>query len=523
MDFALPLLSPTYKPGLNPDGLETFMLINKQNIRLIFGLKLKQLRVQKGLSFAQLSKAAGVSVSYLNEIEKGKKYPKTDKIIALAQALGVSYDQLVSLKLSKKLAPIAELLNSGILESLPLELFGLDPSTLLELISNAPTRINAFISTILKIARNYEMTEENFFFAALRSFQEMQDNYFEDIEEEVFKFMESYKLSRREVVDHKSLRQLLCTEFGYRIEELPIGKDDPLGEFRSVYFQDKKLLLINPKLSETQQSFLLGKELGFNYLSLEERPRTSSIFEVKSFEEVLNNFRASYFSVALKLNREQMVADMEAMFAREKWDGDAFLALMEKYQASPEMFLSRMTNLLPKYFDLDNIFFLRFNNDATKAPDYFGITKEIHLNRLHTPHRNDLEEHYCRRWVSIWILKEIRELMKGDEQAQNLIRVQRSKFGSSKSEYFCISIAKPNSPTPNSNISVTLGIYVDASSKRKIRFLDQDDIPVMEVGETCQRCSIEDCKERASPPLIIQRKEKKQQINKRLRELSSKY
>ncbi|MEO0471919.1 MAG: helix-turn-helix transcriptional regulator, partial [Bacteroidota bacterium] len=128
------------------------MAYNKQHIRLVFGLKLRQLRQQRGLSFAELSEASGLSVSYLNEIEKGKKYPKTGKIIDLADALGVPYDDLVSLKLSKKLSPIGDLLRSGFLESLPLEMFGLETSRLLELISTAPTKINAFIGTILKVS-----------------------------------------------------------------------------------------------------------------------------------------------------------------------------------------------------------------------------------------------------------------------------------------------------------------------------------------------------------------------------------
>ena len=55
--------------------------------RIIFGLKVKQLRQDKGLSFAELAKATGMSVSYLNEIEKGKKFPKDDKVAALALAL----------------------------------------------------------------------------------------------------------------------------------------------------------------------------------------------------------------------------------------------------------------------------------------------------------------------------------------------------------------------------------------------------------------------------------------------------
>ena len=44
-------------------------------IKLIFGLKLKQIRTDKGLSLFGLSKLSGLSKSYLNEIEKGKTTP----------------------------------------------------------------------------------------------------------------------------------------------------------------------------------------------------------------------------------------------------------------------------------------------------------------------------------------------------------------------------------------------------------------------------------------------------------------
>jgi transcriptional regulator with XRE-family HTH domain len=62
--------------------------INTDNVRLVFGLKLKQLRLDKGLSLSELSQKSGLSISYINEIEKGKKYPKSDKIIALASGNG---------------------------------------------------------------------------------------------------------------------------------------------------------------------------------------------------------------------------------------------------------------------------------------------------------------------------------------------------------------------------------------------------------------------------------------------------
>jgi transcriptional regulator with XRE-family HTH domain len=62
-------------------------IMEEDYIKLIFGLKLKQLRTAKGLSLFGLSKLTGLSKSYLNEIEKGKKYPKAEKVGTIAAYL----------------------------------------------------------------------------------------------------------------------------------------------------------------------------------------------------------------------------------------------------------------------------------------------------------------------------------------------------------------------------------------------------------------------------------------------------
>ena len=54
------------------------MNIEKDYIKLIFGLKLKQARTNKNLSLFGLAKITDLSKSYLNEIEKGKKYRSID-------------------------------------------------------------------------------------------------------------------------------------------------------------------------------------------------------------------------------------------------------------------------------------------------------------------------------------------------------------------------------------------------------------------------------------------------------------
>jgi len=98
------------------------------NERILFGLKVKQLRQAKQMNFSNFSKATGMSVSYLNEIEKGKKYPKADKVELIANALEVESADLTSLDLGKNLSPVAELLSSNFLNELPLELFDIELS-----------------------------------------------------------------------------------------------------------------------------------------------------------------------------------------------------------------------------------------------------------------------------------------------------------------------------------------------------------------------------------------------------------
>ena len=46
------------------------------NLRLVLGLKLRAAREARSRTLQETASAAGVAVSYLSEIEKGKKFPK---------------------------------------------------------------------------------------------------------------------------------------------------------------------------------------------------------------------------------------------------------------------------------------------------------------------------------------------------------------------------------------------------------------------------------------------------------------
>ena len=232
------------------------MVIEDDYIRLIFGLKLKQIRTDKKLSLFGLAKLTGLSKSYLNEIEKGKKYPKPDKIVLLAEHLEVPYDHFVSLKLDKNLAPVGEILQSKILKEIPLDLFGIKENVLIDIVANAPAKVNAFISTIIKIAQNYNLTRESFFLASLRSYQEAHNNYFEEIEADAERFAKSYQIDTTKKITSSELEEILIEEFGYTINEDELSKHKNLNELRIIFIPKKKILLIDKDISEAQKTFI---------------------------------------------------------------------------------------------------------------------------------------------------------------------------------------------------------------------------------------------------------------------------
>ncbi|MBU2702693.1 transcriptional regulator with XRE-family HTH domain [Sporomusaceae bacterium BoRhaA] len=60
------------------------------------GLKIKALRNERGYTLKQVADAAGISVSFVSEIERGKRNPGLDNLHNIARALGVSSDFILA-------------------------------------------------------------------------------------------------------------------------------------------------------------------------------------------------------------------------------------------------------------------------------------------------------------------------------------------------------------------------------------------------------------------------------------------
>lgn len=485
-------------------------------IKIIFGLKLKQIRTERNLSLFGLSKLSGLSKSYLNEIENGKKYPKPDKIMTLAEKLDVPYDQMVSLKLDKNLAPIGDLLSSKILKEIPLDLFGIKESDLIDIVANAPSKVNAFISTIIKIAQNYNFSRESFFMASVRSFQEANNNYFEDLEQGVLNFAKAYQINLDLPITSRDLGEILVEEFGYTIVDDELNKFQALDNLRSVFVPKTKTLLLANEIDEAQRTFIYAKELAYNFLEIKERLYTFPWIKFKTFDQVLNNFYASYFAGALIIPSAKIKVLLNEIFEKDTLDRDLFLKAIENFNASAESFYQRLTNILPKEFNLQNLFFLRFTHKS--GSEKFYLKKELHLSHEHSPHANEAGEHYCRRWVSIKMLKDISRSKKEHE-----FDFQISNYPEDGMKYLVLSSATKDPFKENHYRSISVGLLINRQLQRKINFLSDPKIITQDVGVTCERCPIQDCEVRQKPAIYLEQAAKNKKVESIVDELNAKF
>lgn len=478
------------------------------SVPVIFGLKVRQFRDARKYGLKEAAQRAGLSPSYLNEIEKGKKYPKADKIVRLAEALGVSYDSLVSLKLDRDLNPLAPLLDSPVIRDLPLQLFGISKHDVIDLVTRAPHEAGALIRTLVEIARTYDVHVEHFLYAMLRSYQEAHENYFEDIEAAAAKFRVRHGWPAEQLMTMELLRPLIETEYGIGIDEEAMERYADLNSFRSIWVAGPPpRILLNPHMSPSQKAFQLVREIGYRELALKERGLTSSRPAAGSFNQVLNDFKASYFAGAVMMPRERIVADLQQFFARETWDGAAFVALERSYQVTPEMFLYRLSQILPRHFHLPELHFLRFS--SAPGSGVYRLTKHFNMSQVPIPAGIGLNEHYCRRWLSVEALQMLEARQAAGDHDAPVVGVQRSVFMDQDTEFFCIALARPLSLTPGTNTSVTLGFRMTDRFRRTVRFAEDPAIPRRQLNETCERCGLaaQDCSERAAPPLLYQQQQ----------------
>ncbi len=490
-------------------------------VNIIFGMKMRQARAEVGLSLTELARRAGISASYLTEIEKGRKYPRNDKIMALAGALGKEYDDLVSIKLQPSLRYLEAALSSSIVGRFPFGEFGFETEDLLNLLTREPEKASALLHAILDIGRRFDLQEEDFLRAALRSHQEIHENYFPELEAAAQQFTAefgaAYALSETKPVALETLWELLQQEYGYVIDGETLEANGDLQGYRAVFVAgERPFLLLNSRLYPRQIKFLLARELGYQYLGLTERSYASPPDEVHTFQQLLNDYKAAYFGGALLMPRPALLADLEAFFGLTTWQPQALADMLTRYDVTPEMLFYRFSELIPQYFGI-KLHFLRFH----QANGDIRLVRHLNLNQLLVPSGIGLQEHYCRRWLSARLLREMRAGQEQNGEAFPLPGIHISRFLDVDDQFVAMGFARSLLLFPGVHSSVTVGFRLTPNLNEQVRFLVDPAIPRETIHETCERCPLTDCDVRAAPPIVLQAEQAKEKRRLALQQVSA--
>src|SRR6476660_3323224 len=225
-------------------------------------MKLRQFREQAGLSLTDLGSRMKLYTSDLTEIEHGKKYPKAEKIARMAEALGRNYDDLVSIRLDEQLSPLSGFLESPVLHNFPFHMFGISPAQVVELMTQQPLEASALVNALIGIAEQYNIGVEHLYRSALRSYQELHENYFPDIERAVDEFVRDASIKADPTSSYADLRALIENRFNYQLDDKQLSKHPRLEHSRSVLVDRRgssPTLLMNPFLTDLQKKFILAR------------------------------------------------------------------------------------------------------------------------------------------------------------------------------------------------------------------------------------------------------------------------
>ena len=491
------------------------------NHKVIFGMKLRQFREQAKLSLTDFAARTGLSSSYITEIEHGKKYPKAEKIARMAEVLERSYDDLVSIRLNEELNPLAGFLGSSLLHNFPYHLFGIAPTQVVELLTRQPAEASALVNALLGIAEQYNIGVEHLFRSALRSYQELHENYFPELEQAADDFARTSGMQADPTPALGDLRALIEERFSYRLDDRRLANHPKLQHFRSILVAKNKqsrLLLTNPALSEFQKKFILAREIGYQVLGIKERAVTSAPEHVDSFEQVLNDFKASYFAGALLINRERLLFDLKEFFALDRWDPARFRAFLGRYEVTPEIFMYRLTEVLPQYFGI-KLHFLRFNQEGGQ----YRLVKHLNMSQVLIPGGTGVNEHYCRRWLAIRILKALDHPPTTNSATDEpIVDAQLSRFIDTDARFLCIAMARRLALNRQAASSVSLGFKHDQEFERAVRFATDPGIARLDIDGTCERCRLteQECRDRVAPPYLLEIQRARREIEQELNSLA---
>lgn len=474
--------------------------------KILFGMRLRYAREKTKLNLQQFSSKVGCAVSYLNEIEHGKKYPGPDKLEAFAGALGTTVDQLLHDALPPPAIPMEQILRSGILDELPLHRFGIEPMRILELMQGAPTQVTAFLNTLVDLARHHSVTDEHIFTSALRSYQELHQNYFPELEAQALHIRSQILGIHIGIIPSIDLLELALKNFwGIHVRYDSLLTQPRFRYFSSWLSSSTSTLWVQESLPISIKKYILSREIAFQHLALEDRISTSPPFEPQRFHQVIDYFHASYLANAIGLPESMMQQCLHTFFHNERLQPQLLVNWIQEYEVTPAMFFARFHLILP-WMHWKHVFYIKAKYHSRNQS--FDIERELHLHPYRFLHLRKHQEHYCLKWPAF-------NMLQLESNSTPEVQVYLLDIGDPAIRFLTITYLYQDRKEKN---TVTIAVELTETIEQSIPWISELKSKIFIARSSCERCNITDCDQRRASPIHLEHIQRRHEIRKLLEE-----
>lgn len=446
------------------------------------GQRLRQLRLQRDLSQADLARQLTISPAYLNLLEKGRRTMQFPLLLRALELLGADLEQFMAeASGARPEDALAHLLDDPLADTLALDEADLarmraEPrvattiAALFHLYKNARaqldvalTKLEAGVLPPMGYAPGDEVTD----------FLQAHKNYFPELEAAADEVRTKAALPRRFPAD--SLVAVLGDQFGITVQmELPHHSSSVVRAFDPV----GRKLRISSDLTDQALKFQLAHVIGLEVLERDgvgARLIAATPSRHGETPRLIRIHLANYFAGALLLPYGEFFAEVQ----RTRYDVAKLVAL---FGSSWEAVAHRMCNLGDPRRPGLPLHFLRV--DAAG-----NISKRYSASGLRFPHGHGS----CPKWA-----------VHAAFMTPALITKQYSQMPDG-STYFCFAkvISQPHAGSLVRGVNYSIGLGTTADNARHMVYADDvtrvGERSAVPVGNTCRFCERTDCSQRAAP------------------------
>tara|TARA_B110000263_G_scaffold226546_1_gene218260 strand:- start:1416 stop:2858 length:1443 start_codon:yes stop_codon:yes gene_type:complete len=461
------------------------MLNNLTNI----GSKIKKERRSRSLSQSGLSKKLGISASYLNLLESGRRTITVPLLIKIGNELGISLKDLALESNQRMLSDIMDVLSNEIFEDL--DITNIETN---EFINNNPNIAKALLTlndsykslrddmqnrleimdveSTIKEKKSSRLPVE-----IVSDFLQENKNYFDTLERKSEELRDKIGMRFGPGIGSTEIKltSYLKSEYQIDVKIVPPENDD-----KSVkkFDKEKKTLYLSEMLTYTARNFHLAYQIAFQDAQtlIDKIIENNKIYSVEVIP-LLKISLMNYFAAALIMPYEDFLNSAK----KYKYDVEI---LMHHYAASFEQITHRLTNLQRP--DNKGVPFHFLKTDIAG-----NVSKRFSLSGIHIPRHGGS----CPRWnVYIAFL------------SPGKIHPQISRMPDGK-VYFCIARAyeKGIEKHGNPRSFVSIGLGCDMQYAKELTYSEGMDLENKNletpIGVSCRICPRVDCQQRAFPPI----------------------